>query len=96
MCVGVGVGVGLGATGGAESRMTTTPTAQLHRERLVPMPSRNRRPCGALDMSLGGGAWVGFLSTGCPRAGTTPAERPRQWICGQVSLSSRRSGDETG
>lgn len=31
------------------------PTAQLHQERLVPMPSRNRRPSAALDISLGGG-----------------------------------------
>jgi hypothetical protein len=28
-------------------------TTQLHQERLVPMPSRDRRPSAALDMSLG-------------------------------------------
>ena len=52
------------------------PTAQLHQERLVPMPSRNRRPSAVLDISLGGGDWIGLLSTGRRRAGTLAAESP--------------------
>lgn len=40
----------------------------------MPMPSRNRRLSATTDMSFG--AWLGFLSTGRPRTGTSPAETP--------------------
>jgi len=49
-------------------------STQPHQERLVPMPSRNRRLSATTDMSFG--AWLGFLSTGRPRTGTSPAETP--------------------
>ncbi|KAJ5028009.1 hypothetical protein PSV09DRAFT_2262667 [Bipolaris maydis] len=45
------------------------------------MPSRNRRPSAALDISLGGWWWIGLLSTGRRRAGRLAAESPGEDCC---------------